>query len=153
MKNLSLFLGLVVLLLGVVFLGLGYGLFRTTPILEAEEPRGFCGNVVFYSSANDNDTINGTIGKTNFNNLCASCHNRNMRDHLTGPALNGSMARFKHDTSSYIEYVKNSERYVKNSGDVRIAEMHANYEAIKKPAFTLLTENEVRSIILYIEAN
>ena len=33
-------------------------------------------------------------GKTLFKNNCASCHNKNMKDKLTGPALGGTQERW-----------------------------------------------------------
>lgn len=152
MKNVNLFLSLVLLLLGTVVAGLLYSLFYSETISE-EETAGFCGvSSTFKRGLIENDSINYSVGKITFGNLCASCHNKNMKDNMTGPALSGVIARFKNDTLAFGEYVKNSCQYLLSHKDERLHALHAEYEGIIHPNYPMLSSNEIKSLVVFIEA-
>jgi cytochrome c2 len=89
-------------------------------------------------------------GKTLFRNLCASCHNRDMKSDLTGPALGGSEERWaafpKEDLYSWI---RNSQALVK-AGHPRAVEIYNQWKQVQMTAFTSLTDAEITNILAYI---
>ena len=49
-------------------------------------------------------------GKTLFKAKCAQCHNKNMRDKLTGPALGGVEERWaEYDREDLYKWIRNSQ--------------------------------------------
>ncbi len=89
-------------------------------------------------------------GKTLFRNLCASCHNRDMKSNLTGPALGGSEERWaafpKEDLYSWI---RNSQALVK-AGHPRAVQLYNEWKQVPMTAFTSLTDPEIANILAYI---
>ena len=90
------------------------------------------------------------MGKKLFVNNCAACHNRNMKDALTGPALSGVEARWS-------EYPKNDlYRFIRNSQKM-IAEGHPRALEVwetNKPRVMLnfhLTDKEIDAILTFVE--
>ena len=51
------------------------------------------------------------VGKTIFINNCATCHNKNMKDKLTGPALGGVETRWESKTKLY-SWIRNSQQKI-----------------------------------------
>lgn len=101
----------------------------------------------FSSQAQEGDV---EAGKTLFRNLCASCHNRDMKSDLTGPALGGSEERWasfpKEDLYSWI---RNSQALVK-AGHPRAVELYNQWKQVQMTAFTSLTDAEITNILAYI---
>jgi hypothetical protein len=152
MSNVNLFLGVVLLLIAVVTSILFYGIFiPAEPADELSDAQWGCGTSSLYSITAGNDSINYNIGKNVFANLCASCHNKNMIDDLTGPALSGSISRFGNDTSRYFEYVKSPHLYLLKELDARVVSLHKEFGEVEKPGFEGLTQNELKSILLYVD--
>ncbi len=62
-------------------------------------------------------------GKTLFRNYCASCHNKNMKDDLTGPALGGVEERWAdYPPEDLYRWIRNSQAMI-NEGHPRAVEM------------------------------
>lgn len=102
---------------------------------------------VFSATAQDADV---EAGKTLFRNLCASCHNKDMKSDLTGPALGGAEERWaafpKEDLYSWI---RNSQALVK-AGHPRAVEVYNQWKQVQMTAFTSLTDPEIANILAYI---
>ena len=102
---------------------------------------------VFPATAQDADV---EAGKTLFRNLCASCHNKDMKSDLTGPALGGAEERWaafpKEDLYSWI---RNSQALVK-AGHPRAVEVYNQWKQVQMTAFTSLTDPEIANILAYI---
>ncbi len=144
---------LIILLLLLVVVGLFVEILITSPLTTPEDD-AFCVVVDSHSQhylAAKNDTINLDIGKEQFRNLCASCHNKNMRDDLFGPALGGVMERFNQDTLSFASYVRNSEMCIQNVLDLRPPSIVQKPEQTQKFIEEHFTLNEATSIIMYID--
>lgn len=152
MKNLNLLLLLISLILVIVISGL-FGLIFSSNQSKKNKTEGFCGTKPrTYFPIIESDSINLAIGKRLFKENCASCHSKNMKDDLTGPALEGAILRFNQDTTKFANYIHNQELYLKTSYDQRVLSIHKNFGQIKKPKYEELNMNEIKSIITYIEA-
>lgn len=91
---------------------------------------------------------NALIGKTLLINNCATCHNKNMKDKLTGPALQDWRSYLK-DEKEMLSYLNNPKSYIKKHKLFR--EKLIEFETIESTAFPNLTQNDVKAIIEYID--
>ena len=67
-------------------------------------------------------SVDIAAGKTLFKNQCASCHNKNMKDKLTGPALGGVQERWAaYPKEDLYSWIRNSQAMI-NSGHPRAVE-------------------------------
>jgi len=90
-------------------------------------------------------------GKTLFQNYCASCHNKNMKDDLTGPALGGVQDRWAaYPREDLYAWIKNSQVLIKE-GHPRAVELWTKYKTLMN-AFPSMTPEEMESILLYVDA-
>lgn len=90
-------------------------------------------------------------GKTLFRNYCATCHNRNMVDDLTGPALGGTMERWAdYPKEDMYSWIRNSQAMIQ-AGHPRAVEL---WEEWKPTVMTNqnLTDQEIDNVLLYINA-
>lgn len=90
-------------------------------------------------------------GKTLFRNYCATCHNRNMVDDLTGPALGGTMERWAdYPEEDLYSWIRNSQAMIQ-AGHPRAVEL---WEEWKPTVMTNqnLTDEEIDNVLLYINA-
>lgn len=88
-------------------------------------------------------------GKELFTANCASCHAKNMKDKLTGPALGGSQARWGDDKALY-SWIRNSQALIA-SGHPRAVELWNQYKPVLMNSFTSLKDDDIASILLYVE--
>jgi mono/diheme cytochrome c family protein len=88
-------------------------------------------------------------GKELFGANCASCHNKNMKDPLTGPALGGARERWNDDKALY-SWIRNSQAMIA-SGHPRAVELWNTWNKVLMNSFTALTDDQVESLLLYIE--
>lgn len=88
-------------------------------------------------------------GKTLFTNNCATCHNKNMKDKLTGPALGGVEERWGGDTKAIYSWVRNSQGLIA-SGHPRANELWSQWKPTIMTSFPNLKDDEIASILLYI---
>lgn len=84
---------LLVILTGVLMLGSSFAYWRYTVVQKelASKNVFWCGTEPMSTSTN---SLQHSIGKELFIANCASCHAKNMKTALTGPALGGVMARW-----------------------------------------------------------
>ncbi len=91
------------------------------------------------------------IGKTLFKNNCASCHNKNMKDKLTGPALGGAVERWaSYPKEDLHKWVRNSQALI-SAGHPKATELWNQWKPTVMTAFPNLKDDEIESIFLYVE--
>jgi len=116
---------------------------------------GYCGTSSLVNRIpkkyNVSETVNVERGKKIFKANCAACHNKNMKDDLTGPALGGTFRSWKRDTVQYALYLSNSKTYIDTTTNEKILAVHKEFGFPITHNFQL-TNDEVRSVIGYIEA-
>jgi len=91
------------------------------------------------------------LGKTLFKLNCASCHNKNMVDDMTGPALSGVKDRWSDfPEKDLYDWIKNSNSLIEK-GHPRAVEVWEEWDKATMNAFLNLTDEEVEAIVVYIE--
>lgn len=83
---------------------------------------------------------------------CASCHNKNMKDDLTGPAL-GDVAEHwgKYLRKDLYAYIRNSQAMVK-AKHPRAVEVWKKWQPTLMTHFPDLTDGDIEAILAYINA-
>lgn len=90
-------------------------------------------------------------GKTLFRNYCASCHAKNMKSDMTGPALAGLEERWSdYPREDIYNWVRNSQALIK-AGHPRATELWNEWGSVMT-AWPNLTDENVESIIAYVNA-
>ncbi|WP_425422240.1 c-type cytochrome [Phaeodactylibacter xiamenensis] len=123
---------------------------------ERTERVAFCGVGSLRKVRSIHDTIkveyaNIDLGKTLFRNYCATCHNKNMKDDLTGPALGGVTERWKdYPNEDLFKFIRNSQEMIK-SGHPRAVKLWTEWKPTFMNSFEDLTDEEIVAIIAYIE--
>ncbi len=91
-------------------------------------------------------------GKTLFRNNCASCHNKDMKSKMTGPALGGFQDRWadfpKEDLYSW---VRNSQAMI-SAGHPRATELWNEWKPTVMNNFPNLTDADIDNVLAYIDA-
>lgn len=88
-------------------------------------------------------------GKTLFTNNCASCHAKNMKAKLTGPALGGVQSRWASEAELY-SWIRNSQAMIA-AGNPRAVELWNEWKPTVMTNFEKLTDDEIASILLYVD--
>jgi mono/diheme cytochrome c family protein len=88
------------------------------------------------------------VGKTLFINNCATCHNKNMKDKLTGPALGGVEGRWASKSLLY-SWIRNSQGVIA-SGDAYAVGLYNQYNKSQMTAFPNLKDADIDNILAYI---
>lgn len=88
-------------------------------------------------------------GKELFVANCATCHNKNMKDKLTGPALAGVQAKWGDDKALY-SWIRNSQALIA-SGNPNAVAIWNEYKPVIMNAFPNLTDEQIASILLYVD--
>ena len=90
-------------------------------------------------------------GTTLFKNNCASCHNRNMKDDLTGPALGGVEERWAdYPQEDLYAWIRNSQALI-SAGHPRANELFNDWNKSIMNSFTQLTDDQITNILAYID--
>ncbi len=89
-------------------------------------------------------------GKNLFIANCATCHNKNMKDKLTGPALGGVEDRWGGDTKALYSWVRNSQGAIA-VGLPRAVAIWNEYKPTVMTSFPNLKDDEIASLLLYIK--
>lgn len=98
--------------------------------------------------AQDEAAINA--GKATFKTYCAQCHNRNMKDDLTGPALGAVEERWAdYDQADLYSWIRNSQALIQE-GHPRAVEVYNAWNKVPMNAFPNLTDVEIDNILAYI---
>jgi mono/diheme cytochrome c family protein len=90
-------------------------------------------------------------GKDLFKANCASCHNKNMKDDLTGPALGGVEQRWSGKEKLLYSWIKNSQGVIA-SGDAYAVALYNKYNKSQMSSFPNLKDEDIASILAYIDA-
>jgi cytochrome c2 len=89
-------------------------------------------------------------GKNLFIANCAACHNKNMKDNLTGPALAGVEERWAaYPRADLYKWVRFSQSMV-SEGHPRATELWAKWKPTLMNNFPGLTDDQIESLLLYI---
>jgi mono/diheme cytochrome c family protein len=88
-------------------------------------------------------------GKTLFLNNCASCHNKNMKDKLTGPALGGAVERWGDDKALYA-WIRNSQGLIAK-GQPRAVAIWNEYKPTVMSSFPNYTDDDIANTLAYID--
>lgn len=113
---------------------------------EKREQRMYCGNASPLASSEKYSR-----GKELFLANCASCHNKNMRDNLTGPALGLSLQAWaKYPPTDLYAYIRNSQAMTKKRHP-RALEIWKQYQPTIMPAFQNLTDEDIKALLDYIK--
>lgn len=89
-------------------------------------------------------------GKELFVANCASCHNKNMKDNLTGPALGGTEERWAaYPRKDLYSWIRNSQAMIA-AGHPRATELWAKWKPTAMNNFPGLTDEQIESMILHI---
>lgn len=88
-------------------------------------------------------------GKALFKGNCASCHNKNMKGDMTGPALGGVEGRWESQELLY-KWIRNSSAVIA-SGDAYAVGLYNQYKKSVMTPFPNLTDEEIAEILLYID--
>lgn len=95
--------------------------------------------------AGDYDT-----GKTLFRNQCATCHAKNMKTNLTGPALAGVEERWaEYPQEDLYRWIRNSTAMI-NEGHPRATKLWDEWGPTKMNLYPNLTDQEIASLLEYI---
>lgn len=91
------------------------------------------------------------VGKDLFKNNCAACHNKNMKDALTGPALGGTQERWaSYPKEDLYSWIRNSQAMIK-TGHPKATELWNQFKPTVMTAFPNLTNDDIESLLLYID--
>jgi len=90
-------------------------------------------------------------GKTIFRNICAACHNKNMKSDLTGPALGGLEERWAdYPREDLFRWIRNAPAMIAD-GHPKATELWAKWKPTSMQANTDMTDEEIESVLLYID--
>ncbi len=92
------------------------------------------------------------VGKTVFKNYCASCHAKDMKSKLTGPALGGVEERWAdYPRQDLYDWIRNSQKMIQ-AGHPKAVELWNEWKPTVMTAWPNLTDEEIESVMLYIDA-
>jgi len=111
----------------------------------------FAGLMVFCIHLGAFATPDIEVGKELFKNNCAACHNKNMKDALTGPALGPVLEKWAaYPKEDFYQWVRNSQGMIKAGHPLAVESWNAFKPNIMTP-FPNLTNDEIESLMLYID--
>lgn len=89
-------------------------------------------------------------GKTLFQNNCASCHNKNMKSDLTGPALGDVETRWAaYPRTDLYQWIRNSQSMV--NSHPRGKQLWADWGPTIMNSFNGLSDQDIENILAYIQ--
>jgi mono/diheme cytochrome c family protein len=90
-------------------------------------------------------------GKELFTANCASCHAKDMKTKLTGPALSGVEERWSaYPRKDLYSWIRNSQALIA-TGHPRAVELWNEYKPVLMNNFVALTDEQIESLLLYIK--
>ncbi len=91
-------------------------------------------------------------GKDLFRSNCAACHNRNMKDKMTGPALGGTQERWSaYPQEDLYAWIRNSSALAAK-GHPLAQQLVKDWAPVVMTPFENLTDDQIASLLLYIDA-
>ena len=103
--------------------------------------------LTIYSASADQQSID--LGKGLFKANCNQCHNRNMKDGLTGPALGGARERWESEELMY-SWIRNSQGLVA-TGNTYAVNIYNTWKKEAMNPFPNLKDEEIAAILDYID--
>ncbi len=95
--------------------------------------------------------VNIEEGQTLFRNYCATCHSRNMRDDLTGPALGGVQERWaEYPQEDLYRWIRQSQAMIQE-GHPRAVELWEEWKPTVMNNFLNLSDQQIDNILAYID--
>ena len=95
--------------------------------------------------------VSADEGKILFKNYCAQCHAKDMKSALTGPALvNAEENWADYDRVELYGWIRNSQKLI-TDGHPRATELWNEYKPTVMTAFPNLTDDNIESILAYIQ--
>ena len=89
-------------------------------------------------------------GRKLFTNNCASCHARDMRTYLPGPALgNVAQSWSEYPREDLYAWIRDSQALVQK-GHPRAVELWAQWQPVVMNSFPRLTDEEIEAMLTYI---
>lgn len=89
-------------------------------------------------------------GKTVFRNYCATCHAKDMKTDLTGPALGGTEERWAdYPRQDLYDWIRNSQKLI-GQDHPRANELWDQWKPTVMTAWPNLTDEDIESVLLYI---
>lgn len=88
-------------------------------------------------------------GKALFKNNCASCHNKNMKADMTGPALGGVQERWDNEEDLY-SWIRNSQALIA-TGHPRANELYNTWNKANMNSFPNLKDEDIVALLKYID--
>lgn len=120
------------------------------PQPEVLEQASFCGTVEY--PLHSSESRQAAVGKKLFLENCASCHNRSMKDDMTGPALGGVTERWsKYPKKDLYQFIRNSRKMIRQKHPQAVA-IWKEWQPAMMNKFSNLTDAEIEAILLYVEA-
>ncbi|MEE9438671.1 MAG: c-type cytochrome, partial [Saprospiraceae bacterium] len=92
--------------------------------------------------------VSPDAGKKLFKDYCGTCHAKNMKSAGTGPALAGAQEKWDNDADLYA-WIRNSQASIA-AGQPRATELWAQYKPTIMTSFPNLTDDEIGSILAYV---
>ena len=90
-------------------------------------------------------------GKALFKNNCASCHNKDMKSKLTGPALGGVEERWSSfPQEDLYTWIRNSQGMIA-AGHPRAKELWTEWQPTVMTSFPNLTDQDIANMLAYIK--
>lgn len=139
-------------LLGAVFAFRGTNAFPAPPPKQYQPP----GRKIAFTenhprAANTGNTIMDA-GKTLFISNCAACHNKNMKDNLTGPALGYVQNSWsEYPPEDLYQWIRNSQALVE-AGHPRAKALWKEWSPTVMTPFPSLSDADIEAILAYIDA-
>jgi len=91
------------------------------------------------------------LGKQLFKSNCASCHAKNMKSQLTGPALGGVEARWNdYPKEDLYNWIKNSAKLIQE-GHPKALEVWKEWDKKPMNSFPNLKDDEIAALLDYID--
>lgn len=95
-------------------------------------------------------TVDLEAGKTLFRNYCATCHNKDMKSKLTGPALGGLEERWAdYPKEDLYNWIRNSQAMIE-AGHPRATELWNEWKPTVMSNFLNLTDADIDNVLAYI---
>lgn len=105
---------------------------------------GWCGNRSVLNSKQQR-------GHDLFIANCAACHNKNMRDDLTGPALHSTEANWAaYPRQALYDYIRHSQASLKTKQPRAVA-LWKKWQPTLMNDFPNLTDDDIEAILAYIQ--
>ena len=91
------------------------------------------------------------LGKVTFRTYCGSCHAKDMRSDLTGPALGGVEERWAaYPREALYRWIRNSQAMI-TSGHPRAVQLWDDWRPTLMTSFPNLTDEEIEATLFYID--